>query len=121
MAGRNFSKSTWIGRAAIAAYFTILTASNCRCRDFIQVVEVPCAYRDRIAEITEIAAKLSAPFPFLSVDLYVLPDRIHVGEMSHFIGSCAVPFKPDAADEMIADLFNNPDAPITAARLRSAA
>lgn len=85
------------------------------------VVEVPCAYRDRIAEITEIAAKLSAPFPFLSVDLYVLPDRIHVGEMSHFIGSCAVPFKPDAADEMIADLFNNPDAPITAARLRSAA
>lgn len=46
----------------------------------------------------EVAEKLSAPFNFIRVDLYLLNDGIYFGEMTNYPGNGFVPFEPETLE-----------------------
>jgi hypothetical protein len=74
-------------------------------------------FPERLAEIAEIAVALSRGFSFLRVDLYVADGAVLVGELTSFPTNCTVPFRPLAADLVIARLFEEPDLEISPALL----
>ncbi len=57
-------------------------------------VEVP----PRLGEMLGAAAKLAEPFAFARVDFYSLPDRLVVGEITHYPEGGVVRFEPRAFD-----------------------
>lgn len=72
----------------------------------------PFPFADRLDEIATIARALSAPFPFVRVDLYVLETAILVGELTFYPTNCSQLFRPVEADLEIARLFETPAAPL---------
>lgn len=51
------------------------------------------------------ARLLSAPFPYVRVDLYAFPDRIYFGELTFFHGSALEPFWPSSLDSRLSRLL----------------
>jgi len=72
----------------------------------------PFPYPEKLAEITEAAAKLSAPFNFIRTDFYVWRDQVLVGELTSFPGNCTQPFRPLEAEQLLARWFDDPREPI---------
>ena len=61
------------------------------------------------AEMVEVAKKLSAGFPFVRVDLYLVKDQIIFGEMTFYPAKGILPFSPPAYNHFFGDLFVLPD------------
>lgn len=74
---------------------------------------LPFPHPDKLPEILDIAATLSAGFDFMRVDFYVADGRVLVGEMTSFPTNCTAPFKPASADLTLARLFDEPDLELT--------
>lgn len=74
----------------------------------------PFPYPEKLAEIAEAAAKLSAPFNFIRADFYVWGDQVLVGELTSFPGNCTQPFRPLEAEQLLARWFDDPDEAIPA-------
>ena len=75
----------------------------------------PFPYQDKLAELARLCEGLSAGFTYIRVDFYVFGEKILVGELSSFPSNCTVPFRPAAADRIIARLFDEPDFELTPA------
>ena len=60
-------------------------------------------------KMKEIAAKLSAPFPFVRVDFYDLGDRVFVGEMTFYSGGALLSFEPFEWDQKYGAMISLPD------------
>lgn len=63
---------------------------------------------DNFDKMIEIAAKLSAGFPHVRVDLYNVNGKIYFGEMTFTNGSGFEPIIPQEADEMLGNLWRLP-------------
>ncbi len=57
------------------------------------------------------ARLLSAPFPYVRVDLYAFPDRIFFGELTFFHGAGLEPFWPASLDSRLSRLLPFPPPP----------
>ena len=53
---------------------------------------------EQLGEILEIATRLSAPFSFVRVDMYVSGERIKVGELTNCPGSAGVHIRPASGE-----------------------
>jgi len=58
-----------------------------------------------LAKMTNLARILSTDFNFLRVDMYVLGDRIVLGELTNFPDAGAVPIKPTSRDDWLGSFF----------------
>lgn len=63
---------------------------------------------DNFDKMIEIAAKLSAGFPHVRVDLYNVNGKIYFGEMTFTSGSGFEPIIPQEADDMLGNLWRLP-------------
>jgi hypothetical protein len=59
-------------------------------------------------EMLAVAARLSAPFSFIRVDMYASTGGVKVGELTNTPGGCRGPFYPAEADARLGQLFNDP-------------
>ena len=55
---------------------------------------------DRLAGMIELAERLAAPTDFVRVDLYLLPDRIVLGELTNYPAGGDSPFFPESFNEV---------------------
>ena len=70
----------------------------------------PDVLRPRNLErIVEIAARLSAPFSYVRVDLYTDGQRVYVGELTNIPGGGLMRFDPPEADALTGAFFADPD------------
>ncbi len=60
----------------------------------------PIPRPDRLDEMIDLAERLSADTDFVRVDLYLLPDRIVVGELTNYPAGGDSPFHPRSFDEV---------------------
>jgi hypothetical protein len=60
-------------------------------------------------EVVGVAARLSAPFSYLRVDLYTDGSRVYVGELTNLPGGATLSFQPPRADELTGRFFDEPD------------
>jgi len=58
-----------------------------------------------LEEMLTIASRLAAPFEFVRVDLYALPTRIIVGEMTHYPEAGVMCFDPPEFDRELGDIW----------------
>lgn len=72
-------------------------------------VETPHKKPKNFEKMKEIAAKLSAPFPFVRVDFYDLGDRVYVGEMTFYSGGALLSFDPFEWDQKYGEMIHLPD------------
>lgn len=63
----------------------------------------------KLNEMLEIAEKLSSPFLYVRVDVYVIGNNIYFGEMTFTSANGSVPFKPAETDKMLGDLIQLPE------------
>lgn len=56
-------------------------------------------------EMLVLAAKLSATFPFVRTDFYIIGDKIYFGELTFFPASGLGKFEPDEWDERLGELI----------------
>jgi len=63
---------------------------------------------DRLAEMIDLAERLSAQTDFVRVDLYVLPDRIVVGELTSYPAGGHSPFIPESFNAEFGTLWTVP-------------
>lgn len=70
-------------------------------------VEIPKNHE----EMTEVAKKLAAGFPFVRVDLYNLQGRIIFGEMTFYPTDGRMEFSPDHYNEIIGNYMKLPEIP----------
>ena len=77
--------------------------------------DLPFPHPGKLAQIIELARRLSEGFSFLRVDFYVDGPRLLIGELTSFTTNCTVPFQPESADRIIARLFDEPSLEITPA------
>ncbi len=68
----------------------------------------PLKAPDNFDKMIEIAAKLSAGFPHVRVDLYNVNGKIYFGEMTFTNGSGFEPIIPQEADDMLGNLWRLP-------------
>ncbi len=76
--------------------------------------DAPCVDRElakpeNLAQMLEIAAKLSEGFPFVRVDLYNVGGRIYFGELTFYPWSGYVRFTPDEADFLLGEKMILPE------------
>lgn len=64
---------------------------------------------DNFDEMVEVAKKLSAPFPFVRVDLYGVEDQIFVGELTFHPGCGFEGFLPSEWDRIVGDMLVLPE------------
>lgn len=76
---------------------------------------------ERLDEMLAIAEKLAAHFDFVRVDLYVTPDRIFVGELTHVPISANGPFRTPEEERLYHDLVFGETRPGTSRHLESVA
>ncbi len=62
-------------------------------------------YPAGLAEMSEVAAKLSSDFPFVRVDLYFTNGRVYFGELTFYPWSGYVKFDPDSFDFLLGEQF----------------
>lgn len=62
----------------------------------------------RLSEMIAHAARLSAGFPFVRVDLYDVDDRVVFGELTFFPDGGLCRFAPDSADREVGELLTLP-------------
>lgn len=67
----------------------------------------PVSRPEQLSEMLKIAATLAEPFTFARVDLYSLPDRVVVGEITHYPDSGVVRFKPAEFDRELGEVWRN--------------
>jgi hypothetical protein len=60
---------------------------------------------DAFGAMRRIAERLSAPFDFVRIDLYALPDRIVVGEFTHYPAAGRQRFEPEAWEHRLGALW----------------
>lgn len=60
---------------------------------------------DALGDLLDIASRLAVPFEFVRVDLYVLPTRIIVGEMTHYPEAGVMCFDPPEFDRELGDIW----------------
>lgn len=60
----------------------------------------PIPRPDRLDEMIELAERLAGDTDFVRVDLYLLPDRIVVGELTNYPAAGESPFHPKSFDEV---------------------
>ncbi len=60
----------------------------------------------RLKEILSVAARLSAPFRHVRVDLYYVDDRIYFGELTFTTANGTYIFKPKSYDQVLGAHFN---------------
>lgn len=70
--------------------------------------EIPPQKPEKFEEMKEIAQKLSAGFPHVRVDMYLVKDVVFFGEMTFFSLGGLVYFNPPSWDEKIGDWFKLP-------------
>lgn len=51
----------------------------------------------------EIAARLSAPFPFVRVDLYSVGKKVYFGELTFIPGAARIPITPVEYDKILGE------------------
>lgn len=61
---------------------------------------------ENLAEMLDIAAKLSADFPFARIDLYSLKGKIYFGEITFYPWSGYMEFDPEEFDFVLGEKFN---------------
>jgi len=66
----------------------------------------PPAAPKNLAKLLEVAAELSAPFPFVRVDLYALEGEIYFGEMTFYPGKGVERFRPASFDHTFGELLD---------------
>jgi hypothetical protein len=59
----------------------------------------------RLQEMNEVARVLERPFAFVRVDLYLIGDRIYVGELTHMPESGRGMFYPSHIDRRLSSMF----------------
>ena len=59
-------------------------------------------------EMTQIANNLAAEFPHVRVDLYWINNKVYFGELTYYLLSGYVNFKPDKFDFILGEKFNLP-------------
>ena len=64
---------------------------------------------DNLDKMLEMAAKLSADFPFVRVDFYEVGDKIYLGEMTFYPGGGTLPFEPREWDYRLGATFELPE------------
>lgn len=65
----------------------------------------PVAVPASFAAMRRLAERLSAPFDFVRIDLYALPDRIVVGEFTHYPAAGRQRFEPEAWEQRLGALW----------------
>ena len=60
----------------------------------------------QLEEMLNLAGKLSAGFPHLRTDFYIVGDRLYVGEMTFFHGTGFGKWWPDGTDEWLGNFLN---------------
>jgi len=63
---------------------------------------------DGLAEMLEVAKKLSADFPFVRVDLYWVNEKVYFGELTFYPWTGYVQFTPDEFDFELGEQFKLP-------------
>lgn len=58
---------------------------------------------DTFDEMYDIAARLSAPFPFVRVDLYSVGNKVYFGELTFIPGAARIPIIPVEYDEVLGE------------------
>lgn len=61
--------------------------------------------RSIMEKMISVAEKLSSPFPFVRVDLYLVSNKIYFGEMTFYPGSGYIGFSPDDYDYIFGEFF----------------
>ena len=67
-----------------------------------RVIEKPLC----LEKMLEVAANLSAGIPHLRVDLYVINEKVHFGELTFYHGSGFEKFKPEEWDRKLGDMID---------------
>lgn len=62
---------------------------------------------ESLSDLLAIASRLAAPLDFVRVDLYVLPDRIIVGEMTHYPEAGVMCFDPLDFDRELGEIWES--------------
>ena len=60
----------------------------------------------QLEKMLEIAAKLSHPFPFIRVDMYVSGTEVKVGELTNCPNSASRPFSPRSVEFTLGRFLN---------------
>ncbi|MDZ7721158.1 MAG: ATP-grasp fold amidoligase family protein [Balneolaceae bacterium] len=60
---------------------------------------------ENLDEAIDLAEKLSADFNFIRVDLYLLENKIYVGELTNYPGNGFQPFQPESMEYKVGDLL----------------
>jgi len=68
--------------------------------------EYPIEKPKQLDEMISIARTLSAGFPFVRVDLYLLDEKIYFGEMTFYPGAGFTKFYPDEWDTIVGSWFD---------------
>lgn len=63
----------------------------------------PIPYFEQFSEMKGLAAKLSAGFPFLRVDLYLINNKVYFGELTFHHDGGVVPFIPSEWNKILGD------------------
>ena len=63
---------------------------------------------ESLAEMLDVARKLSAGLSHIRVDLYDVCGKVYFGEMTFYTGCGFIPFNPKACDTMIGNMLTLP-------------
>lgn len=67
--------------------------------------KVPMEKPKHLAEMIEIAKKLSQPFPFVRVDFFDTPDKLYMAEMTFYPGGGLTHYYPRRVNEELGSRF----------------
>ena len=61
-----------------------------------------------VAGMVDIAERIGAAFDYARVDLYLVRGRVRFGEITHYDGNAAQPYRPQEFDRQLGDLWQLP-------------